>query len=57
MTAKQPDLGYDDCEVLTDTSALVVVRDSIQMARIAQRLGLIDSLTVDEVITEIDARV
>jgi len=57
VTAKQPDLDSDDPEVLPDTSALVVVRDSIQMARIAQRLGLIDSLTVDEVITEIDARV
>ena len=57
VTAKNPVLDSDDPDVLPDTSALVVVRDSIQMARIAQRLGLIDSLTVDEVITEIDARV
>lgn len=36
---------------------LVTVRDSIQMARIAHRMGLIDELTVEEVMTEIDARV
>lgn len=57
VSAKNPVLDSDDPDVLPDTSALVVVRDSIQMAKIAQRLGLIDSLTVEEVITEIDARV
>ncbi len=57
VSAKNPVLDFDDPAELPDTSALVVVRDSIQMAKIAQRLGLIDSLTVDEVITEIDARV
>ena len=36
---------------------LVTVRDSIQMARIAHRMGLIDELTVEEVMAEIDARV
>ena len=39
-----------------DTSGLLTVSDSIQMAQIAQRLGLIDDLTVEEVMTEIDAR-
>ena len=57
VSVKNPVLDSDDPDVLPDTSALVVVRDSIQMAKIAQRLGLIDSLTVEEVITEIDARV
>jgi len=57
VSVKDPVLDSDDPENLPDTSALVMVRDSIQMAKIAQRLGLIDSLTVDEVITEIDARV
>ncbi|MFN8185387.1 MAG: App1 family protein, partial [Candidatus Nanopelagicales bacterium] len=39
-----------------DTASLVTVRDSIEMAVIARRLGLIDELTVEEVMTEIDAR-
>lgn len=57
VTAKVPVLDSEDPAELPDTSVPVVVRDSIQLARIARRLGLIDSLTVDEVITEIDARV
>lgn len=40
-----------------DTSGLVTVRNSVEMARICQVLGLIDELTVEEVMTEIDARV
>ena len=39
-----------------DSASLVTVRDSIEMAVIARRLGLIDELTVEEVMTEIDAR-
>lgn len=39
-----------------DTSQLITVRDSMEMARVARRLGLIDELTVEEVMTEIDAR-
>ncbi|MDA9912879.1 DUF2183 domain-containing protein [Candidatus Nanopelagicales bacterium] len=49
-------LPYNDDGTL-DTSGLIVVRDSIQMAEVAQELGLIDALTVEEVMTEIDARV
>lgn len=57
VTARVPDLDAQEPAELPDTSAPVIVRDSIQLAKIARRLGLIDSLTVDEVITEIDARV
>ena len=57
MTARTPIVDAEDPQDLPDTSRPVVVRDSIELAKIARRLGLIDSLTVDEVITEIDARV
>ena len=36
--------------------SLITVRDSIQLAKLAQRMGLVDELTVEEVMTEIDAR-
>ncbi len=39
-----------------DTSRLLTVRDSVEMADVCLRLGLIDELTVEEVQTEIDAR-
>ncbi len=39
-----------------DTSATLTVRDSEEMADVCLRLGLIDELTIDEVHTEIDAR-
>lgn len=57
VTARKPIVDAEDPQDLPDTSRPVVVRDSIELAKIARRLGLIDSLTVDEVITEIDARV
>jgi phosphatidate phosphatase APP1 len=45
--------GPDD---VPDTSQLIVVRDSIELAEIALRLGLIDEFTVEEVHAEIDAQ-
>lgn len=39
-----------------DTSSLLTVRDSLEMADVCRRLGLIDELTVEEVQMEIDAR-
>lgn len=43
-------------EDLPDTSRVIVVHDSIELAEIALRLGLVDELTVEEVHAEIDAR-
>ncbi|MFA7265824.1 MAG: phosphatase domain-containing protein, partial [Candidatus Nanopelagicales bacterium] len=57
VTARKPIVDAEDPQDSPDTSRPVVVRDSIELAKLARRLGLIDSLTVDEVITEIDARV
>lgn len=57
VEADPPNVDAEDSLEPVDTSQLVTVRDSIEMARIARRLGLIDSLTVEEVLTEIDARV
>ncbi len=56
VTAKPADIEHDESGSGPDTSELVTVRSSIQMAEIAQRLGLVDDLTVEEVLTEIDAR-
>lgn len=39
-----------------DTSTVITVHDSIELAEMAQALGLIDELTVEEVHAEIDAR-
>lgn len=45
----------DDQEQPPDTSGLLTVRDSEEMADIFQKLGLIDELTGEEVRTELDA--
>lgn len=55
VSAQPRDSDADD-DPEPDTRGLVTVRDSIEMARVARRLGLIDELTVEEVMTEIDAR-
>jgi phosphatidate phosphatase APP1 len=53
-----PTTGSDvDVSYVPGAPELITVRDSIQMARIAHHMGLIDELTVEEVMTEIDARV
>ncbi|MFN8125251.1 MAG: phosphatase domain-containing protein [Candidatus Nanopelagicales bacterium] len=54
LDAPARDADADSADVAT--GGLVTVRDSIEMAEIAQKLGLIDELTVEEVMTEIDAR-
>jgi phosphatidate phosphatase APP1 len=57
VSVKAADIDDETSTESIDTSRLVTVRDSVHMARICQRLGLIDELTVEEVMTEIDARV
>ena len=56
MAGTATDIDDDSDSQLPERGTLVTVRDSIQMARLAQRMGLIDELTVEEVMTEIDAR-
>ncbi len=56
LGAEPTDAGDRDAGQGLETAGLVRVRDSIEMAEIAQQLGLIDELTVEEVMTEIDAR-
>jgi len=56
VSAKDVDIDAELSAERIDTSRLVTVCDSVQMARVAQRLGLIDELTVEEVMAEIDAR-
>ncbi len=57
VSAKPSDFDEKVSRDQIDTSKLVVVRDSVEMAKVAHALGLIDELTVEEVMTEIDARV
>ena len=56
VTADPTDIHDDQSLQSIDTSKLVTVRDSFEMAAVAQGLGLIDELTMEEVKTEIDAR-
>lgn len=53
--AKRDDAPEDDGSGPSHPK-LITVRDSIEMAEIVQEMGLIDELTVEEVKTEIDAR-
>lgn len=46
----------EEDDTAPDTSKLLTVHDAEHMAELAQRLGLIDELTAEEVRTEIDAR-
>ena len=54
--AEPTELDDDSLKETLATSGLVTVRNSLEMARVVQQLGLIDEFTVDEVRTEIDAR-
>lgn len=54
-TTETPAPGRATDEAL-DTTKVLTVHDSIHMSHVAQRLGLIDELTVEEVTAEIDAR-
>lgn len=56
VAAPPANLEHEVDDGRPDTSQLITVRNSIQMAELAQRLGLVDELTVEEVVTEIDAR-
>lgn len=56
VTAPPTDTEGQDPDAAPDTSKLITVRNSIQLAEVARQLGLVDELTVEEVITEIDAR-